>query len=125
MATVVYTLHFQGLFTPFEIISIRETTLGANQWLPDNQRLNFEKGTKLEDMVGDENEDDSAFYYAAEDKHYFGLNDNFSGDVSNTWQSRQANVNDVFEVLPQGDNPYKIQLNPMQIRTFVIDVKKK
>ncbi|CAG9761788.1 unnamed protein product [Ceutorhynchus assimilis] len=31
----------QDLFTSFELKSIRETTLGANQWLKDNKRLNF------------------------------------------------------------------------------------
>ncbi|XP_049776423.1 lysosomal alpha-mannosidase-like [Schistocerca cancellata] len=41
------TVNLEALFTPFSISSIRETTLGGNQWLEDNTRLIWvdEEGT--------------------------------------------------------------------------------
>ncbi|KAL3274851.1 hypothetical protein HHI36_019633 [Cryptolaemus montrouzieri] len=73
------TINLQGLFSPFEISSVRETTLGANQWLSDNNRLHF--------ATVDETKNRSERY-----------------------------------VIINSDNDFIIKLNPMQIRTFVIDV---
>lgn len=42
------TVDLQGLFTKFEVVSLRETTLGGNQWLDENVRLQWNKG---EDMT--------------------------------------------------------------------------
>lgn len=53
-----------NLFTTFEVTSLRETTLGGNQWLEDNQRLNFTSayqsdGAYQEDFVNKELLEDS------------------------------------------------------------------
>ncbi|XP_063226460.1 lysosomal alpha-mannosidase-like isoform X2 [Bacillus rossius redtenbacheri] len=37
------TVNLQDLFSPFTIVSARETTLGANQWLEDLDRLSWKK----------------------------------------------------------------------------------
>lgn len=95
----------QGLFTPFEIVEIRETTLGANQWLDENQRLRFKKGAPLENFVITE-----------------------EGAKMKRWLKWKIYQNDlhrgrvVNEAYTQ--DQYKISLNPMQIRTFIVEVKK-
>lgn len=125
------TVDLKGLFSPFEIVSIKETTLGANQWLEDNHRLRFEKGLGLEQMLVEQYESDAAFYYTTADKYFFGLNDsNLPEDISKLKGLRQSqDVNDVYDddVISNQikGNSFEILLNPMQIRTFVIDVQRK
>lgn len=81
----IYLL-FQDLFAPFVIVSLRETTLGANQWLNDNERLHFGRDSDSNDQ---------------------------ENDINYLLYKRQTSSSDML----------KIVLNPMQIRTFVIDVK--
>ncbi|XP_047001000.1 lysosomal alpha-mannosidase-like [Schistocerca americana] len=69
------TVNLEALFTPFSISSIRETTLGGNQWLEDNTRLIW---------VDEE------------------------GTPSTTRQSKEDIPN--------------VTLEPMEIRTFVIEI---
>lgn len=95
----------QGLFSPFEITSLRETTLGANKWLNEIEPLSFTKGDNLEYFVDD-------------------------GDCDmQKWLEWKAYHNDLHRSrVPKetkSEDQYKILLNPMQIRSFVIDVKKK
>lgn len=67
------------MLSPFKILRMRETTLGANHWLKDSQRLKW----KLE-----------------------------SNDIEQVDEQVQA----------QGETDFVVQLSPMQIRTFVIDI---
>lgn len=93
-----------GLFTPFEIIAIRETTLGANRWLNETQRLSFKKGAPLEDFV---------IQKEMETKRWL------------KWKIYQNDLHrsrEINEIISQ--DQYKITLNPMQIRTFIVEVKK-
>lgn len=76
------TFVFQALFTAFDITSVKETTLGANQWLSENNRLHF------------------------------------------------PTVDDTIErnpryIIVEADDDFLITLNPMQIRTFIVDVARK
>ncbi|XP_049791934.1 lysosomal alpha-mannosidase-like [Schistocerca nitens] len=71
------TVNLEALFTPFDVSSIRETTLGANQWLEDNTRLIWTDET---------------------------------GTASSTRQ-------------PTDDIP-NVVLEPMQIRTFIIEINR-
>lgn len=95
----------QGLFTPFELVEIRETTLGANQWLDEKHRLHFKKGTPLEDFI------------------MFG-----EGANMKRWLKWKIYQNDLHRgrVVSETDtqDQYKISLNPMQIRTFIVEAKK-
>ncbi|XP_044750282.1 lysosomal alpha-mannosidase isoform X3 [Coccinella septempunctata] len=72
----------KALFTPFDIISIKETTLGANQWLSDNSRLHF--------ATDDETPERNPRY-----------------------------------IVVNAEDDFIITLNPMQIRTFVVDINRK
>lgn len=155
----MHDLYFQGLFTPFEIVSIRETNLGANQWLPGMVPLVFERDSSSDNTTNKSQQRQSAFYYQSEGSHFFGVTQDDSprdlqrNDKSTTTSeppppgsqnttviytrppSNPTAPVSVPETLPTLAPPppptvrptdrYKVQLNPMQIRTFVIDVKKK
>ncbi|PSN50451.1 Lysosomal alpha-mannosidase [Blattella germanica] len=77
-----------NLFVPFSIVSARETTLGANQWLNETQRLKW---------TTESNEIDSDFTSEEKENH--------------------------FSSSAEEADPLTITLSPMQIRTFVIQVK--
>lgn len=98
-------IDLQGLFTPFEIVSIKETTLGANHFVNATQRLDFKKGPPLEGFVMEQ------------------------GEEMLSWLDWKIYQNDLHRSRavswPVSEDQYKVNLNPMQIRTFVIEAKKK
>jgi len=73
------TVSLKGLFSAFDVISARETSLGANQWLGQVKRM---------DWPVESNEIDV--------------------------DSKEANLD--------LDDDLNVTLNPMQIRTFIIEV---
>lgn len=83
---------FQNVFRGINVASMRETTLSANQWLNEVNRLQFKAKT-----VADLNE--------------IPLSDEFSES------------NDLEDEKDDYAN-FKITLNPMEIRTFVVKLKK-
>ncbi|KAG5895850.1 hypothetical protein JTB14_038276 [Gonioctena quinquepunctata] len=85
-------IDLRGLFSPFEITSLRETTLGGNQWLADNHRLIFNTTNYLEDSVPEK---------FAENRKLEEPGDSFDDR-----------------------DDMKISLTAMQIRTFIIEIKK-
>ncbi|KAJ1527978.1 hypothetical protein ONE63_007908 [Megalurothrips usitatus] len=74
----VATVNVQDMLSPFKILRVRETTLAANHWLKDSQRLK--------------------------------------------WKVESNEIEEVEEVKVQDENDFVVQLSPMQIRTFVIDI---
>ncbi|KAJ8919646.1 hypothetical protein NQ315_006173, partial [Exocentrus adspersus] len=101
------TVNLQNLFSPFAITSLRETTLGANQWLSDNNKLEFEVAASLEALVDvDQRIDDS--------KLRGKWNDNGNG----------SNVKRAVLQVPQDLDDFTITLQPMQIRTFVVEIQR-
>lgn len=126
------TVNLKGIFTPFEIISIRETTLGANQWLDENKRLQFAPGDKMEDDVSTYKWGSTIF----NNRLLFSIDSDMLWEEGRKiWKRTQRESNDVNSNLFEGvqkddeedtvkENGYSIKLNPMQIRTFVVDVKK-
>ncbi|XP_018323357.1 lysosomal alpha-mannosidase-like [Agrilus planipennis] len=104
-----------NLFVPFEITSISETTLGANQWLEENKRLRFNY---------------TANSNLAEITHGNANND----PKWRIWKQSLVNSNSISttdkvsnKTMPAFSiaNKLKIELKPMQIRTFILDIKKK
>ncbi|XP_067011637.2 lysosomal alpha-mannosidase [Anabrus simplex] len=79
------TVSLRKLFAAFTILSLRETTLGANQWLTDSTRLIWKADT---------NEVFESSHIKQKSKRL-----NFAEDL------------------------LSVTLNPMQIRTFIIEVK--
>ncbi|CAH1141510.1 unnamed protein product [Phyllotreta striolata] len=97
------TVDLKNLFVPFNITSMRETTLGGNQWLSDNQRLRFDSDSLLEDLW----KADGGYQEWAKQK----------------WMDSFKEPRDFIEDFKEDD--MKITLNPMQIRTFILNVSRK
>ncbi|KAF5279397.1 hypothetical protein FQA39_LY05507 [Lamprigera yunnana] len=123
------TIDLRGLFSSFEITSYRETTLGANQWLSENKKLMFNSSSEQELVY---------HYQAARNKvdndveHL--MNDARWVEGARRWLRNQDESNDVnvkqYMTVDSGDSNessltenFVITLNPMQIRTFIVDVK--
>lgn len=101
----------KDLFTAFEIVSVQETTLGGNQWMKDNNRMKFNTNGTLEDLVYEDidlNIEDST--------------------VQKLWMEQNIRKDNVKRevIIDAEDNMenFEIVLNPSQIRTFIIDIKK-
>lgn len=86
---------FQDVFRGLMVASIRETTLSANQWLDKANRLQFTSKTTDANEVNTTTEDATT---------------NENRDQQN------ETTNDAADDLT-------IELNPMQIRTFVVELK--
>lgn len=84
------TFNFQDVFGSFDVISIRETTLSANQWLDKAARLEFTAETDNNSTL---------------EETFYSVND----DEKPKLESNSENL--------------QITLNPMQIRTFVVEMK--
>ncbi|XP_069684640.1 lysosomal alpha-mannosidase-like isoform X2 [Periplaneta americana] len=80
------TVNVSNLFKPFSIVSARETTLGANKWLSETQRLEWQSE---------------------------------SNEVTFTLESDSESE----DLSLEEEAPLIVSLNPMQIRTFVIDIQ--
>lgn len=100
------TVDLKNLFSPFDIINLRETTLGANQWLSDNHRLNFDTNVNLEDLW----DTDKNYQTWAKNK----WNQNMKHREPQTSHHRSENLDELL-----------IVLSPMQIRTFIFDIDNK
>ncbi|XP_050306367.1 lysosomal alpha-mannosidase-like [Anthonomus grandis grandis] len=87
----------KDLFGTFEITSARETTLGANQWLEDNDRLQFDTEGRIEDLR-------------------YGFNSNMFKNRNYNFVKRQVTVN---------ADSLEVTLQPGQIRTFIVDIQTK
>lgn len=100
------SISLKNLFVQFEIVSLQETTLGANQWLKDNERLRFNTTGTLEDLLyNDENTD----------IEYANL-------INEKWNNKEENVGNV--ALNDNINDFEVVLNPSDIRTFVLEIKR-
>nr|XP_023026878.1 lysosomal alpha-mannosidase-like isoform X2 [Leptinotarsa decemlineata] len=95
----------KDLFAAFEITSLRETTLGANQWLSDNHRLHFNTSSYLEDSLPKNDKDASA---------RIKWNSSLKNRMMDT---KVDSLDDPIDL--------KIVLTAMQIRTFIIEMESK
>ncbi|XP_066256477.1 lysosomal alpha-mannosidase-like [Euwallacea similis] len=103
-------VNLSTIFNPFEIVSAKETTLGGNQWLEDNNRLHFGTNGSLED----------AFY---QDFEVETIKDT---TVSKMWMEQNLYKNRVerYTVISAEEKGLQITLNPGQIRTFIVEITK-
>ncbi|GJQ83733.1 hypothetical protein Trydic_g20609 [Trypoxylus dichotomus] len=109
------TVSLKNLFATFDIIWYNETTLGADQWLKDN-----EKNKKENDQICIKDNNP-----IMEDLEW----------EATTWRldSNQIDSNDIYTVftkyhyniVERNRLDYMVTLEPMQIRTFIIEVRKK
>lgn len=110
------SVNLKDLFATFDIVSYRETTLGANQWLDENRRLFFNESKTSKDLVH-ELKDDPIWMDGA--KKWL-RNQNDGNDVKVNYDQNSQPRYQKKSIAPQD---FIIILNPMEIRTFVIDVK--
>lgn len=89
------TFAIDSVFQYLQIASIRETTLSANQWLDEAERLNFTSKT-----------------YPEQKKYVPETNLETSINSSNKNQ---------FDLYRSDNNT--ITMNPMEIRTFIIELE--
>jgi lysosomal alpha-mannosidase len=73
------TVPLKGLFSVFDIVSAKETTLGGNRWLEKVKRMDW------------------------------------------AVESNDIDLHQDYEVL-RLDDDFNVTLNPMQIRTFIVEV---
>lgn len=91
----VATINLQEIFRSFDVVSIKETTLSANQWLDKAvERLQFK--SKNEDL--NENPINEVLYSNNFDKY-------------------------ADEPKTNNRNDFTITLKPMEIRTFIIEIE--
>ncbi|KAJ8964251.1 hypothetical protein NQ314_005027 [Rhamnusium bicolor] len=106
-------IDLKNLFSPFEIKSLRETTLGANQWLSENHRLQFETAGNLEDLLN------GNYQILDEDEEESRNKLNSEQSDSRNYVKRETLVE-----VPDSTDNFEITFQPMQIRTFVIEINK-
>ncbi|KAL1516872.1 hypothetical protein ABEB36_000710 [Hypothenemus hampei] len=99
-------VQLEDLFVNYKILSAQETTLGGNQWLKDNHRLNFEAN----DIVGHQGH----YYYSG------NLLSDFEENFNDLEMQRQQFKRQTTVV--NADNDLNITLTSGQIRTFIITI---
>ena len=83
---------FQKVFKQFKIISLRETTLGGNQWLNESHR----------------------FYWKTESNEE---------DPNSENEEKKEQITSDYSSQIDKDDSFLVTLNPMKIRTFIIEVE--
>ncbi|XP_030753916.1 lysosomal alpha-mannosidase-like [Sitophilus oryzae] len=99
-------VNLTDLFTGFEILSLEETTLGANQWLRDSNRLKFKTNSTLEQLVYED----------------YNTNIEYANVVKNAWMERSKITPQ--SILQDNLDDLQITLNPSDIRTFIIGIRR-
>lgn len=97
------SFNFHDVFRELSVASIRETTLSANQWLDEAKRLNFT--AKIENV----HETPSSM-----DVHSSGTPELLQSHISGRHLSNRA---------MKDANDLTIKLNPMEIRTFIVELE--
>lgn len=94
------TFNIEDVFRGLNIASVRETTLSANQWLDEAKRLNFTNKIENSNSFGTEQKESERISSAKQFKNH---------------HHRSFESND--------DDDLTITLNPMEIRTFIIELE--
>lgn len=97
---------FQDVFRGLNVASIRETTLSANQWKDEFTQLHFTPKTTEFNEISTTTEDIVSI--TSTEQHH---------------KSSNVNSNKENRSLNNDDDDLTILLNPMEIRTFVVELK--
>ncbi|XP_031623847.1 lysosomal alpha-mannosidase-like isoform X1 [Contarinia nasturtii] len=106
------TFNFQDVFRSFDVVSIRETTLSANQWLNETKRLHFQGKT----------EDFNALNSTAE-TFTVQAKLNINPDISPRQYYKRANRLTHHRAIENNENDLTITLKPMEIRSFIVELE--
>lgn len=105
------TFNFKDVFRSFDVESIQETTLSANQWLNEAVRFKFREDKKESNSSVDMQSE------AARESQEIMPNPDVSPRQDRVRTYKNLNVN---ADLNDNDDPLTITLKPMEIRTFVV-----
>lgn len=106
------TFDFKDVFRGINVASMRETTLGANQWLSEVERLQFKAKTEAD---SDENSSTTEIPWSTEIPS--------STEFSNEPNEVEDETSPEYEDKEMNNTNFEITLNPMEIRTFVVKLK--
>lgn len=109
------TFNFHDVFRSFNVISIRETTLSANQWLDEAKRFHFKAKTEDENSI--------SFISESPEKEKRQLKLDINPDISPRQYFKRANKYKRQHAIEDDDDDLTITLKPMEIRTFIIELE--
>lgn len=115
------TFNFEDIFRDLGVTSLRETTLAANQWLSEAVRLNFTSKTEefdgeLTAIETEENEINNLKQTEPKISNF-----DIHPDISER-QYRKSTYKNSYRNIDNDNVILKITLQPMQIRTFIVEV---
>lgn len=121
---------FQDLFTPFKIKTMKETTLGANKWLNESKRLDFPTGEDLTNVImrdikkslSNQGFSNHGVVTWLEGHERYGKSLRGENDVPKNYY--EYILGNLSEEKPSYLSQFSVLLNPMEIRTFVIEIEK-
>lgn len=114
------TFNFQDVFRNLAVSSIRETTLAANQWLSDSVRMQFISETKptgrhLINKINEIARDEPAKWQTS--------NLDIQPEISSRQYRKTEHEHSHRRIEDNADDDvFQITLQPMQIRTFVLEI---
>lgn len=111
------TFNFEDVFRNLGVASIRETTLAANQWLSDAVRMQFISETQSNGLQSSINE------IAREQRAEHQMsNSEIHPEISHRQYRKNTHKDSQRGLEADTDSDvFKITLQPMQIRTFILD----
>lgn len=112
------TFNFQDVFRSFDVISIRETTLAANQWLDEAKRLHF-KSDDLDEVSF--TTETSTSTISEHGRRHAKLD--IKPDVSPRQYFKRAHKLTRQNAIDEDDSDLTITLKPMEIRTFIVELE--
>ncbi|XP_077291379.1 lysosomal alpha-mannosidase-like isoform X2 [Arctopsyche grandis] len=117
------TVDLEQLFSKLKILSVRETNLAANLWKSDMNKMEW---TTEEDMAEEFNDKYNPDY----DSERLRIFDEPSVLMMNGFEKspytvgrRDKNYNFLKKKIKRDENKFVISLDPMEIKTFVVEVE--
>lgn len=127
------TLNIADIFSNFNIVALRETTLAGNQWLDESDRFIFK-----EDSKGNDNAIEDKFRATSEKikKRMIKIKNSLDSDeVALSYEDKNENSirfnyltfsgEEIIENEHTFLDTFNVTLGPMQIRTFIVTIKNK
>lgn len=117
------TFNFRDVFRSYDVVSIRETTLSANQWLNEAKRFDFNIKTEDSNEITPSTAEDFTTKTPRLKKAQPIIQ--IRPDVSSRHYHKRANTFRQHRAAEDDENAFKITLKPMEIRTYVVKLEHK
>lgn len=112
------TFNFEDVFRDWGVTSIRETTLAANQWLGDSVRLQFNSETQSGERRLKTVEENTIVHHNKPQESGLDIHPEVS---HRQYRKLPSAMYKNFRRDAAADDIHPITLQPMQIRTFILD----